>query len=151
MFSESDLEAYLYRQIPLSRAMGVRVCKASVEEVRLRIPLDPNLNHLQTLFGGSGSAAAILASWAHLSLRLRDHCLKPELVIQANQLHYLKPIHGDCEAVSEPLDEAAWAPLHEEPGEEGVGEDRLPVVSGLERGTLLRVLRYVCGPWGNLS
>lgn len=109
VFLESDLEDYLHKQIPLSKAMGIRVCSASNDEVRLWVPLQPNLNHRQTLFGGSASAAAILAGWGLLFVRLRDHSLKPEIVIQANRLHYLRPIYGDCEACSEPLDDDAWA------------------------------------------
>ncbi len=108
MISERELETYLHSKIPLSSAMGVRVLKATTDEIRLLVPLKPNLNHLNTVFGGSASAAAILAGWALVNMRLDAFDPRPELVIQANQLQYLKPIFCDFEVTTEPIDDGAW-------------------------------------------
>ena len=57
-----SLENYLHEHIPLSKAMGVTVRSVSGEAVTLAAPLAPNINHRETVFGGSASALAILAA-----------------------------------------------------------------------------------------
>ncbi len=61
-----ELERYLQDRIPLSRAMAVEVRTASPAGVTLFAPLAPNINHRDTVFGGSASALAILAAWSAL-------------------------------------------------------------------------------------
>ena len=65
-----QLERYLHEHIPLSKAMGVSVLSVGEEAVTLRAPLAPNINHRETVFGGSASALAILAAWSLLHTRL---------------------------------------------------------------------------------
>lgn len=121
VFSETDLETYLYRHIPLSRAMGIKVLTASANEVRLAVPLEPNMNHRRTAFGGSVSASAILAGWSLLFMRLLDHTPRPELVIQANRLQYIRPIVCDFEVSSVPIDGEAWAAFEQSLQRKGRG------------------------------
>ena len=64
------LQTYLHQHIPLSQAMDVTVVEASPHQVVLSAPLAPNINHRDTVFGGSASAVAILAAWSMLHLRL---------------------------------------------------------------------------------
>jgi thioesterase domain-containing protein len=66
-----DLQAYLHERIPLSRAMEVAVREAGSDGVVLYAPLAPNINHRDTVFGGSASAVAILAAWSALYVRMR--------------------------------------------------------------------------------
>src|SRR5688572_7104112 len=75
------LGAYLYEHIPISKHFGVEVEQASAELVRLVAPLDLNLNHRKTGFGGSISAVAILASWSLLWCRLRGRTSGRSIVI----------------------------------------------------------------------
>jgi thioesterase domain-containing protein len=105
---EKLLERYLHEQIPLSVAMGVRVSMATPEQVRLRAPLAPNVNHSETLFGGSAAALATLAAWALLHLRTARAGLRARLVIQRSSMAYERPIPGDFEAVCRFSDEPAW-------------------------------------------
>ena len=69
----SELQTYLHQHIPLSQAMQVTVVEASLQQVVLTVPLAPNINHRETVFGGSASAVANLAAWSmlHLGSRLR--------------------------------------------------------------------------------
>jgi thioesterase domain-containing protein len=53
-----ELEHYLHEHIPLSQDMGVEVVMADWNGVTLRAPLTPTINHRETVFGGSASAAA---------------------------------------------------------------------------------------------
>lgn len=102
------LEAYLHEQIPLSKAMGVVVLAAGTDGVRLSAPLEPNINHRETVFGGSATAVAILSAWALLHLRLREEDLARPLVIQRHAMRYDRPIAGPFTATAAVPDPAAW-------------------------------------------
>lgn len=103
-----SLEKYLHRQIPLSAAMKVSVRSATTESVILAAPLEPNVNHKNTVFGGSASALGILAAWSILHLRLGDAGYDCEVVIQSNHMDYERPIRGAFTATSSLVDISAW-------------------------------------------
>jgi len=97
------LEAYLHAQIPLSRAMAMRVTRADRAGVVLRAPLAPNINHRQTFFGGSAASLATLAAWALAHERIREESgLDVHVVIQRSSMEYLEPaateVHAECVA-----------------------------------------------------
>lgn len=93
-----EIEAYLHRQIPISSALGVRVTACDRSGATLTAPLQPNVNHRATVFGGSASAIAILVAWTWLHVALREAGEPARLVIQRNTMEYLAPIAGDFEA-----------------------------------------------------
>jgi len=103
-----DLERYLHRQIPLSAAMSVQVQAATLESVTLSAPLEPNINHKSTVFGGSASAVAILAAWSLVHLRLVEEGLHCEVVIQSNVMEYSRPISGTFTAASTLCEPSRW-------------------------------------------
>ena len=103
-----SIEAYLYEQIPLSQTMEVRAVKVTNNLVILAAPLQPNINHRSTVFGGSASALAILSAWTLINFRLRDEEIHSKLVIQKNTMSYDKPISGDFEAVCSLSDRQTW-------------------------------------------
>lgn len=105
---EQEIEQYLHRHIPLSAAMGVRVRLATTERVELAAPLAPNINHHETLFGGSGAAIATLCAWTLVNLRLRHDRVRAQLVIQRNAMSYDEPVEGDFSAVCARPDEQTW-------------------------------------------
>jgi thioesterase domain-containing protein len=96
----SELEAYLHGHIPLSAAMKVSVDAVDVYGVTLRAPLAPNINHRDTVFGGSASAVAILAAWSLLHTRMLQEGIAGRLVIQSNTMDYALPILGEFTARS---------------------------------------------------
>ena len=102
------LEEYLHAQIPISSAMQVSVRVASTESVVLSAPLEPNINHKSTVFGGSACAVAILSAWSLLHLRLMAEGLDCQLVIQSNDMSYDRPIHGAFSAISSLPDLSVW-------------------------------------------
>ena len=104
----AELQAYLHGHIPLSAAMQVAVDAADADRERLRAPLAPNINHRETVFGGSASAVAILAAWSLLHLRLRAAGLASRLVIQRNTMDYERPILGEFTATSSLAAPDAW-------------------------------------------
>lgn len=98
--SPTELERYLHEHIPLSKAMAVSVVTMDTDAVVLGAPLAPNINHRETVFGGSASALAILAAWSLLHVRLRSEGFESRLVIQRNTMEYGKPIAGTFTARS---------------------------------------------------
>ncbi|HEV3181412.1 MAG TPA: YiiD C-terminal domain-containing protein [Steroidobacteraceae bacterium] len=93
-----QLAQYIDEHIPLSKALGVSVVSVEHDAVTLQAPLEPNLNHRQTVFGGSAAALAILASWALLHVRLDSEGIADRLVIQRNIMEYEHPIVGQFTA-----------------------------------------------------
>jgi thioesterase domain-containing protein len=107
--SPAELERYLHQEIPLSRAMGVKVEATGPGGVRLWMPLAPNLNHRGGLFGGSAAALAILAGWTLVHERLMgEAALDPHLVIQRSQIEYLAPVATDVVASASQPSQDAW-------------------------------------------
>ncbi|WP_218018785.1 YiiD C-terminal domain-containing protein [Novosphingobium rosa] len=102
------LEDYLHHQIPLSAAMQVAVDAAGSDSVVLSAPLEPNINHKHTAFGGSICTLGILAAWSLVHLRLLEEGLRCEVVIQSNQMEYDLPITGRFTAASRLPDPAIW-------------------------------------------
>ena len=103
-----QLEQYLHDHIPLSRAMQVTVISLAQDGVILSAPLAPNINHRDTVFGGSASAVAILAAWSLLHTRLQNAGLHSRLVIQRNTMDYHLPISGTFTARAYIQQEDAW-------------------------------------------
>lgn len=106
--SPEELQRYLHEHIPLSGAMQVTVNRASPAGVVLSAPLEPNINHRETVFGGSASALAILAAWSLLHLRLLDEGIAARVVIRRNTMEYEAPIHGRFSATSLPPGPGDW-------------------------------------------
>jgi thioesterase domain-containing protein len=98
--SPAELERYIHEHIPLSRAMAVSVRSVEHDAVALLAPLAPNINHRDTVFGGSACALAILAAWSLLYVRLRAEGITGRLVIQRNSMEYERPIVGEFTARS---------------------------------------------------
>ena len=130
----SELQHYLHEQIPLSAAMQVRVSAVDAQGVTLSAPLAPNINHHETVFGGSAAALAILAGWSLVHVRLRAANLQARLVIQRNALEYERPMSGEFSARSAFESGDTWpafAALLERRG-----RARLTVIATLEHGGL---------------
>jgi len=93
-------EEFLLGQIPLTRAMGLRVVPDAEHGLAIEAPVALNHNHLQTAFGGSINAVATLASYAFLWLELDDAAV--HVVIRASQIRFLRPIRETIRAVCLP-------------------------------------------------
>jgi len=92
-----ELERTLHAEIPLTRAMGVRVAHFDATGLTLRAPLEPNINHKSTAFGGSLATLATLAGWGLLQLLLHEQ-LPVTVVIQESSVQYLRPVAEDLQA-----------------------------------------------------
>lgn len=103
------LEQVLYRDIPLTRHMGVKVIQWQDHRLHLHLPLAPNVNHKSTLFGGSLYCGAVLAGWGWLYLRLKEAGIDDgHIVIQDGQISYPLPVKADAIAICDAPDHATW-------------------------------------------
>ena len=93
-----QLESYLHEQIPASALLQIRVKSCSERKVELLAPLHPNINHKNTVFGGSLSMLAILSGWSLVFMRLAG--THNEIVIQQSRISYLRPAKTDVTATS---------------------------------------------------
>ncbi|MGA8864964.1 MAG: thioesterase domain-containing protein [Gallionella sp.] len=107
MSRTAALELILHTEIPISKAMGVRVRGYDGSSLGLSAPLAPNTNHKSTAFGGSLYSLAVLCGWGLLHLKLAEAKLHKHIVIQESSIRYLHPVeqalHAECR-----LDNAAF-------------------------------------------
>lgn len=92
-----ETEDFLHAQIPLTRAMGVRLVSYDEEKLILAAPLDVNHNHLGTAFGGSLVAIATLAGYSTLWLELGNR--DAHIVVRKSSIDYRHPVRGEIRAV----------------------------------------------------
>ncbi len=110
MTPAQQLQAAFDRDIPLTRAMGLRVLSWEQHELRLQLPLAGNTNHTASMFGGSLYGAAVLAGWGWLLLRQQEAGIEDgHIVIQGGTIDYPLPVVADAVAVCPALPEESWA------------------------------------------
>jgi thioesterase domain-containing protein len=103
------LESILHHDIPLTRDMGLKVLDWHDQQLRLHLPLEANVNHKSTMFGGSLYCAAVLAGWGWLHLRLREEGIEDgHIVIQEGQISYPLPVTMDAIAICQAPGAAEW-------------------------------------------
>ncbi|HEY5553143.1 MAG TPA: YiiD C-terminal domain-containing protein [Opitutaceae bacterium] len=103
-----ELTDYLHTHIPLSRAMKTEVVSCDTASAVLSAPLAPNINHRNTVFGGSASALALLAGWTLLHARLVAEGRHARLVIQEHSMHFRRPLEAAFTARCEMPGGGAW-------------------------------------------
>ena len=91
-------EKFLHEQIPITRAMGLRVAGCDAEGFAVEAPVALNSNHLRTAFGGSINAVATLAGYGFLWLELNEAAA--HVVVAESSIRFLRPIreriYGVC-------------------------------------------------------
>jgi len=93
-----EAERYFHNEIPITRAMGLRVEVCDENQFIVAAPVNLNSNHLRTGFGGSINAVATLAGYGLLWSALRDE--KAHVVVAESSIRFLRPvrktIHAAC-------------------------------------------------------
>jgi thioesterase domain-containing protein len=102
------VERYLHEHIPISAAMAISVTRADIDGVTLTAPLEPNINHRSTVFGGSCASVAILAAWTLVHLHVKATGRPARIVIQRGATEYLASIAGEFSATCQSPEPAAW-------------------------------------------
>ena len=108
VLNKEMLQEYLWGQIPISKAMGIEVLETGQHQVTIRAPLSANKNHMQTVFGGSACAVAMLSAWSLLYLRLRSEEIAPQLVLHKTAVTFERPITDTFTATTMFNDEPVW-------------------------------------------
>lgn len=90
------LQEYLDHSIPLVPQMQIRVIELDQAHLVLGAPLEPNRNHIGTVFGGSLNALATLSCWGLVWLAL--HGRGAQIVIREGNMKFRRPATGDFTA-----------------------------------------------------
>jgi thioesterase domain-containing protein len=115
-----SVQQYIFENMPLTESMGIQVLEYQ-DQVRLAVPLGPNLNHKSTAFGGSISAALITAGWLEVRRNLDRLGNMGEIVIQKSTVDYLQPVESDFEVHAVNLPSHQWFKLKSMLGKYGKG------------------------------
>jgi thioesterase domain-containing protein len=94
----NELTTYIHKHIPITFNLGAKVEEYNGESIIISAPIEPNLNHRNTAFGGSISALGILSGWALIFLKLRELGIKNRLVIQKSSFDFFEPIENEFKA-----------------------------------------------------
>ena len=106
--NKAEIEQYIHVHIPLTAAMQSRLDVLEPDRVVISAPLEPNINHRDTVFGGSASTLATLAAWTLVHSRLKRDGHAARVVIQQHCMSYDKPITDRFEADCELPGEEKW-------------------------------------------
>lgn len=100
----SDLERLLLAQIPLARAMELRIRDYDGDHLAIAAPLAPNINDKGCAFGGSLASLMTLAAWGLVNLKLAEAGEQAEVFVADSAISYLNPVWDalTAEAAAEP-------------------------------------------------
>ena len=98
--SATALERELLDEIPLARAMALRVAAYDGASLALAAPLAPNVNDKGCAFGGSLASLMTLAGWGVIRLAVAARGPECGIYVQDSSIRYLAPVWGDFEAVA---------------------------------------------------
>ena len=90
-------QTYFHEQIPITRAMGVRVVANDENGFVIEAPVALNSNHLRTAFGGSINAVATLAAYGFLWLELSDASV--HVVVAESSIRFVRPVRETIRAI----------------------------------------------------
>jgi thioesterase domain-containing protein len=93
-------EKFLHEQIPITRAMGLRVVAHDDTGFTVEAPVALNSNHLRTGFGGSINAVATLAAYGFLWVELNDAAA--HVVVAESSIRFLRPVRETIRATCQP-------------------------------------------------
>lgn len=82
--------------------MDFEVTEFDSQNITLTAPLEPNINHQQTAFGGSINSLLIMVAWSWIHRSLLDHSETGSIVIQNSQASFISPITNSMEASAIP-------------------------------------------------
>lgn len=130
----SEFEQQLLTDIPLARAMQLRLAAATPDRLRLAAPLAPNSNDKGCAFGGSLASLMTLAGWGLIVLRLRARGQACDIYVQDSTIRYLAPVWSDFVAEAALAEGEAWDAFFDALAQRGRARLRVLVRVPLEAG-----------------
>ena len=111
-FSSNELatqfEQQLLADIPLARAMQLRLADWNEDRLRLSAPLAPNINDKGCAFGGSLGSLMTLAAWGVVTLKLQAAGLAADVFVADSDVRFLAPLFADLHAEAQLADAGDW-------------------------------------------
>ncbi len=104
----SELTSYIHKHIPLTAQLSAVVESYDGRSVVVSAPIEPNVNHRNTAFGGSIAALGILSGWALLFLKLKDLGIRSRVVIRKSSTDFVDPIDSGFRAICCMPDSDEW-------------------------------------------
>jgi len=106
----SEILKYVHEHIPITQGLGADIKNYDGNAITITAPLDKNINHRNSAFGGSLSAISILSGWALLFIKMKELGIKTKLVIQSSNFEFTNPVIDDFEAICAlpPLKKYKW-------------------------------------------
>jgi thioesterase domain-containing protein len=101
-------ERELLADIPLARAIQLRVADWNGDRLRMSAPLTPNINDKGCAFGGSLASLMTLAGWGLIVLKLRSLARDCDVYVQDSTIRYLAPVWSDFAAEARLADGESW-------------------------------------------
>jgi thioesterase domain-containing protein len=97
-----EFKKRLNREIPISKTLGAMPLELTSLRVVLAAPLEPNINHKKSAFGGSVYSVAVLSTWSLLTYMLQEEGFKVGyVVVQDGSIDYKLPVTADFTATAE--------------------------------------------------
>jgi thioesterase domain-containing protein len=112
-----QIQELFYNMMPITRALGVAVESYDGARLVLTAPLEANVNHLGTAFGGSLNTLAVLSGYGLLWIELQD--TESHLVIRESAISYERPVRGELRAICVRPEAEALAAFRERFHEKG--------------------------------
>lgn len=98
-----ELQRKLENEIPITKTLGFKITSLSQEMALCVLPLEPNINHKKTLFGGSQYAGCALACYSLFLFNVRAlNEVTNNIVVSHAEISYKKPASDDVHI------EASW-------------------------------------------
>ena len=89
------LENLISEKIPVTRHLHFHIHVDDYGLPVLEVPLQPNVNHLGTAFGGSLSMLCTIEGWCCMYLLLENFSLKADILIQKSKILFHSPVEND--------------------------------------------------------
>ena len=104
----AQFERELLADIPLTRAMQLRIVGWDGDCLRMAAPLPPNINDKGCAFGGSMASLMTLAGWGLIVLKLRTLGRRCDVFVQDSTIRYLAPVWADFVTEARLADGESW-------------------------------------------
>lgn len=90
-----SLQHLLYKDIPLTKDMGLELIEFKGNEIKAIAPLSKNINDKGSVFGGSSSALMIITAWSLIKLNCDEYDIVADIVIHKNNTVWHKASYED--------------------------------------------------------
>lgn len=96
--TKEEAQNYIYQNIPITKAMGFEIVELTRNEIILGAPIENNINHRGSAFGGSIDSLFLTTGWAFIRFLIDHYKPTPIIVGSKGCTTFLKPILNNFES-----------------------------------------------------